>query len=202
MPVSGVELPLLLVVAGVSLLILETMAPTEYFLVVGIALLLAGTVGTFVAAAASPIALAGLTLIFGAATFYVYREFEFYGSGSAGQTSDSSSLRGETATVVDRVTDSEGRIKLDSGGFSPYYAARALDGPIEVDEEVVVVDPGGGNVLTVLSRSGFEEDEIDRALQRDAQQRVQDDGADDGDGAARADDVADESSDLETERSE
>jgi len=174
MAIFGLETPHLLVFAGVVLMVLEAIIPGGHFVVLGVALLLAGLLGTLVTPLATPIALAGLTLLFGAAALYVYREFDFYGSGSAGQTSDSSSLRGQTGRVVDRVTESEGRIKLDEGGFNPFYQARAFDDEIDVGEEVLVLDPGGGNVVTVTSLSELEEDGIDRELRREAERRAAD----------------------------
>ena len=63
-----------------------------------------------------------------------------------------------------RVTETSGQVKLDRGGFNPYYAARSTLGAIPEGTEVIVVDPGGGNVLTVESLGDIEEDEIDRAL--------------------------------------
>lgn len=172
MAIFGLETPHLLVFAGLALMVLEAFVPGGHFVVLGVALLLAGLLGTLVTPLAAPIALAGLTLLFGAAALYVYREFDFYGSGSAGQTSDSSSLRGQTGRVVDRVTGQEGRIKLDGGGFNPYYQARAIDEDIEVGEEVMVLDPGGGNVVTVTSLEALEQDGIDRELRREAKRRA------------------------------
>lgn len=172
MAIFGLETPHLLVVAGLGLMILEALLPGGHFVVLGVALLLAGLLGTLVTPLAAPIALAGLTLLFGAAALYVYREFDFYGSGSAGRTSDSASLRGQTGRVVERVTGSDGRIKLEDGGFNPYYQARTVDGEIDVGDEVMVLDPGGGNVLTVASMSAIEEDGIDRELRREGERRA------------------------------
>src|SRR6056297_4318522 len=104
MAVFGFELPLLLVLIGLGLMIAEALSPGAHFIVLGVALLLAGMFGLVVAPLASPIALAGLTLLFGALALFVYREYDIYG-GSAGQTSDSDSLRGATGRVVDRVTE-------------------------------------------------------------------------------------------------
>lgn len=205
MPVFGLELPLLLLLLGLGLMIMEALSPGAHLIVLGVALVMAGIVGTFVGAASGPLALAGLTLLFGAVALYFYREYDIYGGGSAGQTSDSSSLRGNTGTVVDHVTATEGRVKLDDGGFNPYYQARALDDEIAVGEEVIVVDPGGGNVLQVMAQSAGEADDIDRALRRDAQRREADahDGTETAseDGAASQEDEATTQRDLESERS-
>jgi membrane protein implicated in regulation of membrane protease activity len=161
------SLPLLLVVAGLGLALAEALAPGAHFVVLGIALLGAGLVGLVLGPLASPIVLGVLVLLFGALATYGYREFDLYGGKGTGQTSDSSSLRGKTGYVTERVTRTAGEIKLDDGGgFNPYYAARSVHGEIAEGDEVIVVDPGGGNVVTVESLEAGE-DEIDRALARE-----------------------------------
>lgn len=161
-------LPLLLVAAGLVLAILETTAPGAHFIVLGAALFFAGAVGLAatslgVAVLAGPVALGAMVVAFGLATLFAYRNIDLYPS-EGGRTSDSSSLRGETGRVTERVTPSGGEIRLNEGGFDPHYSARSVDDELPVDTEVIVVDPGGGNVLTVES---FESaDAIDRALAR------------------------------------
>ena len=158
-------LPLLLIVAGLGLSIAEAMAPGAHFAVLGVALLAAGIVGFLLGPLAGPLVLAVLVLVFGSLALAGYRRFDFYGDGSAGQTSDSASLRGRTGRVTERVTPQSGSVKLDRGGFNPNYAARSIDGEIPVGTEVLVVDPGGGNVLTVTSLEDVEDD-IDAELAR------------------------------------
>lgn len=158
-------LPLLLVAAGLGVSFLEALAPGAHFIVLGVSLLAAGLVGLVLGSIASPVILAGLVLVFGALTLYGYREFDLYGGKGTEQTSDSASLRGRTGRVTETVSPTDGEVKLDEGGFNPYYAARSVDGELEEGTEVVVVDPGGGNVVTVASLS-TEYDEIDRELER------------------------------------
>ncbi len=159
-------LPVLLVAAGLVLAILETTAPGAHFIVLGAALFFAGAVGlvaTSLGAAvlAGPVALGTMVVAFGLATLFAYRNIELYPS-EGGRTSDSSSLRGTTGRVTETVTPSGGEIRLDEGGFDPHYTARSVDDELSVGTEVIVVDPGGGNVLTV---EPFENaDAIDRAL--------------------------------------
>jgi len=166
----GYSVPFLLVLVGAVLMILEAFAPGAHFIVVGLALLAAGltglALGPLLPAAALPIVLAAVVLGAGGASLYAYRQFDFYGGKGSGRTSDSRSLQGKTGQVTQRVTKRDGEVKLDGGGFNPYYQARALDGEIAEGEEVMVVDPGGGNVLTVESVSGFDDD-IDRELARE-----------------------------------
>lgn len=164
-------LPLLLLTAGLLLSMAEAIAPGANFIVVGIALIGAGLGGLVlaslgVAGAILTLMMALLTLVFGAAAFYGYNEFDLYGGKGQQQTTDSDSLKGKTGTVTETVTTAGGEVKLSGGGFNPYYSARSIEGTIEVGEEVMVVDPGGGNVVTVESM-GYVEDDIDRELAAD-----------------------------------
>lgn len=158
-------LPLLLVLAGLGLSVAEAIAPGAHFVVLGVALLLAGVVGLLIGPFASPLVLGVLVLLFGALSLYGYREFDIYGGKGTAQTSDSDALTGSFGRVTERVTPTAGEIKLDGGGFNPYYSARSMDDEIAVGTEVMVVDPGGGNVVTVAPVSEYE-DEIDRELAR------------------------------------
>ena len=158
-------LPLLLVAAGIALSIAEALAPGAHFVVVGVSLLGAGLVGLLLGPVATPFVLAGLVLLFGIVTLYGYRELDIYGGKGQDQTSSSSDLKGQTARVTSRVTPSEGEVKIDNGGFNPYYSARTIEGEIPEGEEVMVIDPGGGNVVTVESL-GAVEGSLDRELER------------------------------------
>ncbi|WP_123619439.1 NfeD family protein [Halorubrum sp. CSM-61] len=184
-------LPLLLLTAGLLLSMAEALAPGANFIVIGIALIGAGLGGLLltslgVVGAGLTLVMALLTLVFGAAAFYGYHEFDLYGGKGQRQTSDSDALKGKTGTVTERVTTAGGEVKLSGGGFNPHYSARSIEGTIEEGEEVMVVDPGGGNVVTVESM-GYVEDDIDRELaadrarkeaQREAQQKAQNSDAD------------------------
>jgi len=167
---SGQDLALLLVVAGVVLSIMEALAPGAHFVVVGVALLVAGLIALLVPPLATPFALAGLVLGVGAVALYVYRRFDIYGGKGSGRTKDSSALSGQTGHVVERVTRTSGRVRLDDGGFDPYYSARSTDGEIPEGAEVIVVSPGGGSVLTVEALDGL--DDIDRELARERARRA------------------------------
>ncbi|WP_254543304.1 NfeD family protein [Halomarina pelagica] len=163
---SGLELslPVLLLLAGTGLIVAEALAPGAHFIVVGIALLAAGLVGLVVGGGALGIFLMMLSvLLVGGLAFYAYREFDLYGGKGRSRTSDSSSLRGKTGQVTERVTTAGGQVKLDGGGFNPYYAARSMEGEIPEGTEVMVIDPGGGNVVVVEPLSLIE-DAIDREL--------------------------------------
>ncbi|ELY71410.1 NfeD family protein [Natrinema versiforme] len=192
------NVPLLLLVVGLVLMVLEATSPGAHLIVIGIALVGAGLIGVLFPSPLSPIILAGLTLMIGLAAAYVYNRFDFYGGKGTARTTDSDSLSGATGYVTDTVTNRSGEVKLEEGGFAPYYSARTTSGTIEEGEEVIVIDPGGGNVLTVESLDAVGEDEIDRALARDAQQGEQEEQepADGGDGSP-----TDAEPETETERS-
>jgi membrane protein implicated in regulation of membrane protease activity len=161
----GESLSFLLVVVGTGLCILEALAPGAHFIVLGVALLAAGLVGLFVPAAATPFVLGGLVLVVGLASLYVYRNYDIYQGTGRGQTRDADDFRGARGYVVEEVTPRSGRVKLESGGFDPTYGARSISGTIEEGTEVVVVDPGGGNILKVERVDG--QDDIDRELDRE-----------------------------------
>ena len=162
------NMPLVLLATGLVLMGLEALSPGAHLIVIGIALVGAGLVGMLFPPAANLLVLAGLTLAIGLVATYVYREFDFYGGKGTPQTSDSESLAGTTGYVTKTVTNRGGEVKLEQGGFAPYYSARTSSGTIEEGEEIIVLDPGGGNVLTVESLGSIGEDEIDRALARDS----------------------------------
>ena len=166
------NLPLLLILLGAALIVAEALAPGAHFFVAGVSLFFAGIVGVGVGAlfGSGPILLIAMSvtvLVSASATLYGYQQLDIYGGADEGQTSDSSSLRGQTGRVTERVTPRDGKVKLDSGGFNPNYQARSIDGEIEEGTEVMVVDPGGGNVVTVESVSALRDD-IDRELEREA----------------------------------
>jgi len=166
----GLSLSLVLLLAGTGLIVLEALAPGAHFIVVGVALLAAGLVGTLLGSALGPLTpllLAAVVLVAGAGSLYAYRNVGIYGRSDDGRTSDSDALRGETGRVTERVTRDGGEVKLQEGGFNPNYQARAMDGAIDEGEEVIVIDPGGGNVLTVESVASISEDAIDRELARE-----------------------------------
>jgi membrane protein implicated in regulation of membrane protease activity len=164
-PLGVDALPLLLIISGLGLSVAEAIAPGANFIVLGVALLAAGLVGLLIGPFASPLVLGFFVLVFGALALWGYRELDFYGGKGMEQTRDSDSLKGVTGRVTERVTPTAGEVKLDQGGFNPYYAARSVTGEIPEGTEVVVVDPGGGNVITVESLE-VGEDEIDRQLRR------------------------------------
>ncbi|MDR5656794.1 NfeD family protein [Halodesulfurarchaeum sp. HSR-GB] len=162
--VLGTSLSTVLLLAGLVLVVLEGFAPGAHFIVLGVALLAAGLLGILVPGAANPLVLGLTVLLAGAGSYYVYRHFEFYKGTDRGKTEGSAELMGRRGYVTERVTPRTGRVKLSEGGFDPTYAARSVEGEIDVGAEIIVVDPGGGNVVEVEALS--EVDDIDRELER------------------------------------
>ncbi len=159
--VLGIELALLIVILGLVLIGLEAIAPGANFIVIGVALAAAGAVGLAFPALGSPLALAGLILLFGSIALIIYQELDIYGGKGQAQTKDSRSLVGRTGYITERVTQTSGEIKLENGGFDPHYKARTKTGEIAVGKRAVVVDPGGGNVVTVEPFSEEDTDSTD-----------------------------------------
>lgn len=194
------NLPLVLTVLGAGLVIAEAFAPGANFFPVGVGLFAAGLVG-FLLPVGGPFAwllMSAVVILATGATLWAYAEFDLMTGGGKDRTSDSDSLRGKLGHVTERVTPRSGEVKLDDGGFNPYYKARSVDGEIAEGEEVIVLDPGGGNVLTV-DAVGEEQDDIDRAL---AQARESDVEASPGPGGSGRTKESDADREAEPESSD
>lgn len=157
-------LPLLVLIAGVALSVMEAIAPGAHFVVLGAALTVAGLAGLLFPPLGTPLALAVMVLVVGGGALWGYRNLDVYGGKGTDQTSSSASLAGREGVVVERVTQTSGRVRLFDGGFDPTYSARALDEDIPEGARVLVIDPGGGSVLTVENIDAIEADSIDREL--------------------------------------
>lgn len=159
------NLPYTLMGFGLVILAFEALAPGGQFMIPGVALLLTGLT-SLVFGGLGVIPLALLVLVYGGVAFYGYKELDLYGGSGQEQTSNITSLQGNTGRVVDTVTTTEGRVKLEDGGFASTYSARAEFGnEIEEGTKIVVTDPGGGNVVTVMELDG-DVDEIDKQLEK------------------------------------
>lgn len=193
-PLLGLGLPLLLVLAGAGLMLAEAVIPGAQFIVVGVALFLAGLVGVLLGGAfTSVVALTLMTVAFGVFAYFAFREMDLYNGPDRGQTTDSDDLSGVTAIVTEKITARGGAVRLsEGGGFDPNYRARSEHGDIEEGTEVIVTDPGGGNVLTVESLDVVREDSIDRELARGREEAAR---SADAESAASGDDATDEPTD-------
>ncbi|MFB6071917.1 MAG: NfeD family protein [Halobacterium sp.] len=145
----GLSLALVLVLVGTGLTVAEALIPGSQVIVIGTALLSAGLFGLFFPSLATPLVFAIIVFGVGAVTLVAYRYLDVYEGSGRGASLDAADLRGERGYALEEVTPRSGRVELDSGGFDPSYSARTASGAIAEGERVVVVDEGGGNVLTV-----------------------------------------------------
>ncbi len=143
---SDQVIPLILTLAGTVIVSLEAFLPGAYLMVLGAALLGTGVTGIFINL--STFHLGIFVLIYGILALLGYRELSSL-SGKSEKTISSDSLVGEVGIVTEKIGRNSGEVRLNVG-FDPNYSARALnDREIPEGTEVVVVDPGGGNVVTV-----------------------------------------------------
>lgn len=181
------NLPLVLAAVGLVLIALEALSPGAHLMVIGVALFGAGLAGLatslLLGATLGPIFLAAIALVVGMGAAYVYRDLDFYGGSGSQQTTDRRDLAGTIGYATETITPRSGEVKLEGGGFNPYYSARTSSGEIPEGEDVIVVDPGGGNVVTVEPLGAIDDDEIDRALARDRAEAERDGGDREGSAA-------------------
>lgn len=152
----GASIAFILLSIGVGLILAEAIVPGANFIVIGIALFISGLTGVLIPQASSPLILASIILLVGAITFYVYQNYELLpGENGKGKTRDATDLLSEEGYVTDTVTQMSGEVKLQNGGFNPYYQARSIDETIEEGTKIIVVETGGGNVVTVVQAEEF-----------------------------------------------
>ncbi len=146
--IRDIDLSLGFAMVGLLLLLGEAFIPGGTLMVVGVGLLAAGVTGLLFEIN-SLLPLTVLTGVYGAVAFAAFKQYDFFGE-RGDQTSEADTLRGEIGVVKETVTADEGRVKLKSGGFDPFYVARSYTGEtIPEGTTVRVADPRGGNVLEV-----------------------------------------------------
>lgn len=144
----GDNLSLGFAVVGLVLIVGEAFIPGAGFVVLGTGVLAAGVTGLLFGVN-SLLPLTVLTAVYGAVAFAGFKKIDVFGERGE-QTSGADTLRGDIGVVKETVTADDGRVKLKSGGFDPFYLARSYTGePIPEGTRVRVVDPRGGNVLEV-----------------------------------------------------
>lgn len=129
-------------------------------MIVGLAVTIAALIGMLLGPYSTPIVLGALIPLVGFLLYYVYRFLEFPRSRGPQQTSSASSLLGASGLILETATPRGGSIELDGGGFDPHYRCRTTGATIPEGERAVVVDPGGGNVLTVVPEEAFDPDQL------------------------------------------
>jgi len=158
------ELSLWFAFAGMLLLVGEAFVPGGALMVVGTASLAAGVTGQLFGINGL-LPLTVMLGVYGVIAFAGFKRFDVYGERGE-QTSGADGLTGKEGVVKGTVTRDDGRVKLDSGGFNPYYEARSHSGdPIPEGERIRVVDPRGGNVLEVQPLSEYEPEGVDENSQ-------------------------------------
>ena len=162
MAVLGETLILGLIVGGATLMIAEAIIPGTNFVVLGVAMLITGIVAQFLPSFASPIVLPFVFLFISGVTLYFYHNYQLYGE-EKDQTSDAESLEYKSGVVVEKVTPTEGKVRIDgnTGSMTSNYQARCEQGEIEEGTKIIVTDSGGGTILQVMPSS---ESEMDRML--------------------------------------
>lgn len=129
--------------------------------IVGIVVSLAGLIGVVVEPESTLLVLAALVPVVGFLLFYLYRHVQYPRSEAPEQTSSARSLVGQAGDVTEEVTPRGGEVELLRGGFTPTHRARSRSGTIAPGERVIVIEPGGGNVLTVAPADEVDVDELE-----------------------------------------
>lgn len=146
-------------VAGAVLMILEALAPGANFIVVGVTLLLTGLSALLIPGITLPVLLLIFILI-GGSTLYFYNNVSIY-EENVDKTSDSKDLEYTEGVVINKVTTTEGRVKLDQGsGMSRKFQARCPQGSIEEGTRIIVTDSGGGSILEVVPENEKDMEEM------------------------------------------
>jgi len=146
--IGEMDLSLGFAIVGLVLIVGEAFVPGAGFVVLGAGVLAAGVTG-LIFELNSLLPLTVLTAVYGAIAFAGFKKIDVFGERGE-QTSGADSLRGDIGVVKETVTADDGRVKLKSGGFDPFYLARSNSGePIPEGTTVRVVNPRGGNVLEV-----------------------------------------------------
>lgn len=117
---------------GLSLISLEALVGgvmEDNIIVLAASTLTTGVIGTLFQID-SLLLLTVILGISGSIIFYIYHNYTFFGLEDAEQTSDANSLLGKEGVVESKITRDDGEVKLDGGGFSPYYSAVPADGGV------------------------------------------------------------------------
>lgn len=147
---SGISIGIAAVVIGMLMIMSIVVLPVDEIVVGGMGLTLAGIIATIIPFLNNPLAVANMTVAFTILSYYLYEKSNIKAGGVNENTSDSGDLIGKTGTVVETIPASgTGTVKLDSGGFSRYTAKAEANVRIEEGENVRVMDPGGGNIVSV-----------------------------------------------------
>lgn len=149
MVLGGFSIGVAAVIIGMIMIMSIVILPVDEIVVGGIGLTLAGILATLIPFLGGLIPVAIMTVVFTIVSYYLYKNNVRVG-GLNENTSDSGDLVGKTGIVVETIPASgTGTVKLEGGGFSRYSATAEENKRIEEGESVMVMDPGGGNIVSV-----------------------------------------------------
>lgn len=155
MEIFGLAIPVALALIGFTFLCLETLIGDGTLFIAGSAMLITGFVGLSIPNDPTPLGLAATLGVSVIMMYFCYqllvRYFGIEQENGPTQTTSSDSLEGRTGVVIDPVDERDGTVELDSGGMHPVYQARTNGAELDEGEEIIVVEGGGGNVVTVAS---------------------------------------------------
>lgn len=174
--VGAHDLAFIVIVLGILLAMTGAFGDPN-LVIVGLVVSIAGLIGVLVEPTSTLLVLAALVPVVGFLLFYLYRHVQFPRSEAPDQTSSAHTLIGQPGRVTEEVTPRGGEVELLRSGFDPRHRSRSRTGSIPVGERVIVVDPGGGNVLTVAPADEVDVDELETAVEAadDAGWKVVDD---------------------------
>lgn len=164
----GPLLPLAAMVIGLIIIGLVSLGLPDDAIVGGSGLFLSGLTGYFLTPLSGPIGMAAGFLVY---TFVFYLIWKRYVRTSDStptlSTSNASDLSGERATVTSRISaGGKGEVRLRDSGKT-FFARSETGSDIEQGEDVLVLDPNGGTILSVAPEDYSFTDESD--LQTDTE---------------------------------
>jgi membrane protein implicated in regulation of membrane protease activity len=150
-----------MILIGAGLMVAEAIVPGANFIVVGVGLLVTGLVALALPFG-SPIILPFILIGVSGVTFRFYKNLAF-SNGNTPQTTDAQSLKYSKGIVTEKVTPTEGSVRItdDIALMNDKFQARCERGEISEGTRIVVSDPGGGSILKVRPE---DEDEFDKML--------------------------------------
>lgn len=152
LPLPIETLPLIFVIAGLSLIIAEAVIPGSQFIVLGTALLLSGVLGFFEPSmGGSLLSLSLAVILFGIGAYLVFRTIG-YGRAPASpvkETTDTPTIEGMDGRVITRVTpDKNGQVRIDGHPYT-FSARPATHEEISPGARIIVTNRSVGRTLTV-----------------------------------------------------
>lgn len=147
---------------GSLLMIAEAIIPGASFIVVGVTLFITGIIAA-IFPIPSLIWLLPIIIVIGSISIYTYKNLEIY-EHEKDRTTDSDDLKFKEGYVINKVTETSGRVKLkNTSSMNNVFQARCRSGEISEGTEIMVTDSGGGSVLEVTPVKESEIDDMYRS---------------------------------------